>query len=45
MAKVENAFYQKDWIDVKAEPNPKEGTYEECKNVFSYFINLHSRRV
>lgn len=32
MAKVEVAFYQKDWRNSKAQPNPKEGTYQECEN-------------
>ena len=33
MAKVEMAFYQKDWRNSKAQPNPKEGTYQECENI------------
>jgi len=33
MAKVEVAFYQKDWRNSKAQVNSKEGTYQECENI------------
>jgi len=32
MAKVEVAFYQKDWKGAKATPNKEEGTYQECEH-------------